>query len=160
MARTSGVLRRSSDSSSSGSQPIDRLQQTATLATLNIALSDYRRPVNLLSGGQRQSVAIARAAQNGSTLVILDEPTAALGIRQTRSVVSLVRTLARSGVAVIVITHDIDIAFDLADRFVVLRLGQLVFDGPAGSIEQGQLIHLMAGYRGSLPTGAEAAASA
>ena len=94
------------------------------LATLNIVLNDYRRPVNLLSGGQRQSVAIARAAQNGDTLVILDEPTAALGIRQTRSVVSLVRTLADSGVGVIVITHDVDIAFDLADRFVVLRLGR------------------------------------
>jgi ribose/xylose/arabinose/galactoside ABC-type transport system permease subunit/ABC-type branched-subunit amino acid transport system ATPase component len=123
------------------------------LATLNITLGDYRRPVNLLSGGQRQSVAIARAAQNGSTLVILDEPTAALGIRQTQSVVELVRTLARSGVAVIVITHDIDIAFDLADRFVVLRLGQCVFDGAAESIEQGQLIHLMAGYRGSIENG-------
>jgi ABC-type branched-subunit amino acid transport system ATPase component len=126
------------------------------LETLNIVLSDYRRPVNLLSGGQRQSVAIARAAQNGSTLVILDEPTAALGIRQTQSVLALVRTLAHSGVGVIVITHDIDIAFDLADRFVVLRLGQLVFDGPAASIEQGQLIHLMAGYRGSLGSTLEA----
>jgi ABC-type branched-subunit amino acid transport system ATPase component len=126
------------------------------LATLNIVLGDYRRPVNLLSGGQRQSVAIARAAQNGSTLVILDEPTAALGIRQTQSVLALVRTLARSGVGVIVITHDIDIAFDLADRFVVLRLGQRVFDGPAASIEQGQLIHLMAGYRGSLGSTLEA----
>jgi ribose transport system permease protein/ribose transport system ATP-binding protein len=126
------------------------------LEKLNIVLGDYRRPVNLLSGGQRQSVAIARAAQNGSTLVILDEPTAALGIRQTQSVLALVRTLARSGVGVIVITHDIDIAFDLADRFVVLRLGQLVFDGPAASIEQGQLIHLMAGYRGSLGSTLEA----
>jgi ribose/xylose/arabinose/galactoside ABC-type transport system permease subunit/ABC-type branched-subunit amino acid transport system ATPase component len=126
------------------------------LETLNIVLGDYRRPVNLLSGGQRQSVAIARAAQNGSTLVILDEPTAALGIRQTQSVLALVRTLARSGVGVIVITHDIDIAFELADRFVVLRLGQLVFDGPAASIEQGQLIHLMAGYRGSLGSTLEA----
>ena len=126
------------------------------METLNIVLGDYRRPVNLLSGGQRQSVAIARAAQNGRTLVILDEPTAALGIRQTQSVLALVRTLARSGVGVIVITHDIDIAFDLADRFVVLRLGQLVFDGPAASIEQGQLIHLMAGYRGSLGSTLEA----
>ena len=128
------------------------------LATLNIVLNDYRRPVNLLSGGQRQSVAIARAAQNGDTLVILDEPTAALGIRQTRSVVSLVRTLADSGVGVIVITHDVDIAFDLADRFVVLRLGRVVFDGPASSIEQGQLIHLMAGYRGSLESTVKAPA--
>jgi ABC-type branched-subunit amino acid transport system ATPase component len=126
------------------------------LATLNIVLGDYRRPVNLLSGGQRQSVAIVRAAQNGSTLVILDEPTAALGIRQTQSVATLVRTLARSGVGVIVISHDIDIAFELADRFVVLRLGQLVFDGPAASIEQGRLIHLMAGYRGALGSTVEA----
>lgn len=117
------------------------------LAALNIVLRDYRLPVNQLSGGQQQSVAIARAAQHGATIVILDEPTAALGVTATRRVLDLVTRLAQGGVAVIVITHDLDTVWQLADRVVVLRLGSVVYDGPATTIGQGDLIHLMAGYR-------------
>jgi ABC-type branched-subunit amino acid transport system ATPase component len=121
------------------------------LAELNIVLDDYRRPVNLLSGGQRQSVAIARVAQRGATVVILDEPTAALGLRQTRSVLALVRSLAASGVGVIVITHDVETVLAIADHIVVLRLGRVVFDGAAQGVTQSELIHLMAGFPLAVP---------
>lgn len=115
------------------------------LLELNIALEDYDRPVGSLSGGQRQSVAIARTVTDDVVMVILDEPTAALGVAQTRNVLNLIRTLADRQVAVIMITHDIEIVFEVADRIVVLRLGQVVYDGPTTNISQANLVHLMAG---------------
>lgn len=115
------------------------------LLELNIALESYNRPVGSLSGGQRQSVAIARAVTEGVDLVILDEPTAALGVAQTKNVLALIRTLAARNVAVLMITHDIETVFAVADRIIVLRLGQVVFDGPKASISQANLVHLMAG---------------
>ncbi len=115
------------------------------LLELNIALDDYHQPVGSLSGGQRQSVAIARVAERGVALVILDEPTAALGVAQTESVLALIRALAARNAAILMITHDIETVFSVADRIVVLRLGQVVFDGPAASVTQPQLVHLMAG---------------
>jgi ribose/xylose/arabinose/galactoside ABC-type transport system permease subunit/ABC-type branched-subunit amino acid transport system ATPase component len=115
------------------------------LLGLNIALEDYDRPVGSLSGGQRQSVAIARTVTDDVVMVILDEPTAALGVAQTRNVLNLIRTLADRNVAVIMITHDIEIVFEVADRIVVLRLGQVVYDGPTTTISQANLVHLMAG---------------
>ena len=115
------------------------------LLELNIALEDYDRPVGSLSGGQRQSVAIARTVTDDVVLAILDEPTAALGVAQTRNVLHLIRTLAERKVAVLMITHDIEIVFEVADRIVVLRLGQVVYDGPTKGISQANLVHLMAG---------------
>ncbi|MEZ4862877.1 MAG: ATP-binding cassette domain-containing protein [Caldilineaceae bacterium] len=115
------------------------------LLELNIALEDYDRPVGSLSGGQRQSVAIARTVTADVVLAILDEPTAALGVAQTRNVIKLIRTLAERQVAVVMITHDIEIVFEVADRIVVLRLGQVVYDGPTKGISQANLVHLMAG---------------
>ncbi len=115
------------------------------LAELAIVLDDYQQPVGLLSGGQRQSIAIARVAEAGIAAVILDEPTAALGVAQTRTVLSLIRTLADRGSAVLMVTHDIDTVFAVADRVVVLRLGRVVFDGAASAVTQPQLVHLMAG---------------
>ena len=118
----------------------------ARLKALNIVLDDYMRPVNLLSGGQRQSIAIARVVQNGARAVILDEPTAALGIRQTHSVLELVRRLADAGVGVIIISHDLETIFEIAQRIIVLRLGSVVFDGPATDLTQSDFIHLLAGF--------------
>lgn len=127
------------------------------LLELNIALEDYHRPVGSLSGGQRQSVAIARVVTEGVAMVILDEPTAALGVAQTQNVLSLVRTLATRNVAVVLITHDIETVFAVADRVVVLRLGQVVFDGSIQNISQPNLVHLMAGI---IPDGLAAIATA
>jgi ribose/xylose/arabinose/galactoside ABC-type transport system permease subunit/ABC-type multidrug transport system ATPase subunit len=119
------------------------------MAELGIVLNDDERPVRLLSGGQRQSVAIARIAGQGTTTAILDEPTAALGVRQTRNVLELVRGLAKRGVGVIMITHDIDDVFAVADRVVVLRLGRVVHEGPKSELTPLSLVHLMAGLTGT-----------
>jgi ABC-type sugar transport system ATPase subunit len=115
------------------------------LLQLNIALEDYNRPVGSLSGGQRQCVAIARVVKDDVAMVILDEPTAALGVSQTQNVLNLIRTLAARNVGVVMITHDIETVFAIADRIVVLRLGQVVYDGTLKGVSQADLVHLMAG---------------
>jgi ribose/xylose/arabinose/galactoside ABC-type transport system permease subunit/ABC-type multidrug transport system ATPase subunit len=122
------------------------------LARLGVDVPDVARPVRYLSGGQRQSVAIGRAIGRDVRLVILDEPTAALGVRQTRKVLNVVRAAAEAGAAVILISHDVDTVFAIADRVVVLRLGSVVYDGPADDLSNIDLVHLMAGIgRASVP---------
>jgi D-xylose transport system ATP-binding protein len=91
-----------------------------------VQLPSIRRPVANLSGGQRQSVAIARAAMWDSALVVLDEPTAALGYIQTRMVLRLIKRLRERGLGVVLVSHNLDNVFDVADRIVVLRLGRRV----------------------------------
>lgn len=98
-----------------------------TLAGLAVTtLRSVRLPISALSGGQRQSVAIAKAVMWNSKVVILDEPTAALGVAQTRQVLDLVRRLADKGLAVILISHNLHDIFEVADRITVLRLGHRV----------------------------------
>ena len=89
-------------------------------------IRSVRQVVASLSGGQRQSVAVAKAVMWNSRLVILDEPTAALGVAQTRQVLDLVRRLADQGLAVVLISHNLHDVFEVADRITVLRLGQNV----------------------------------
>jgi ribose/xylose/arabinose/galactoside ABC-type transport system permease subunit/ABC-type branched-subunit amino acid transport system ATPase component len=119
------------------------------LSRLGIALEDYFRPVGSLSGGQRQSVAIARVADDDVALAILDEPTAALGVTQSGRTVELIRNLARHDVGVVLITHDVETVMALADRIVVLHLGNVLYEGPIEHVDQSDLIHLMAGFRPS-----------
>jgi ribose/xylose/arabinose/galactoside ABC-type transport system permease subunit/ABC-type branched-subunit amino acid transport system ATPase component len=116
------------------------------LSRLRVDLADYRRPVRLLSGGQRQSVAIARVVEPGVKAVILDEPTAALGMRQSKSTLDLIRTLAEQGVGIIVISHDVETVMSIADRIVVMRQGETILEGTPGDINEETLIHAMAGY--------------
>jgi D-xylose transport system ATP-binding protein len=89
-------------------------------------LQSVRLPVASMSGGQRQSVAVAKAVLWNSKLVILDEPTAALGVAQTRQVLDLVKRLAEQGLAVMLISHNMSDVFEAADMITVLRLGQTV----------------------------------
>jgi D-xylose transport system ATP-binding protein len=89
-------------------------------------IASVRQTVAGLSGGQRQSVAVAKAVLWNSQLVILDEPTAALGVAQTRQVLDLVRRLAENGLAVVLISHNMSDVFEVADNITVLRLGQNV----------------------------------
>lgn len=116
------------------------------LARLGIDLEDFARPVRWLSGGQRQSVAVARVLHTGARLVVLDEPTAALGVNQTRNVLAMVRAVADDGAGVLLITHDIETVFTVADRVVVLRQGRKVHDGPVDQLQKTDLVHLMAGF--------------
>ena len=85
-----------------------------------------RQPVATLSGGQRQSVAVARSVMWNNRVVFLDEPTAALGVAQTRQVLALVRRLADQGLAVVFVSHNLVDIFEVADRITVLRLGRNV----------------------------------
>ena len=89
-------------------------------------IRSIRQPVATLSGGQRQSVAVARAVMWNSRLVILDEPTAALGVAQTEQVLELVARLAQQGLAVVLISHNLHDIFAVADRITVLRLGRTI----------------------------------
>ena len=99
----------------------------ATLKSLAVTtIKSIRQPVATLSGGQRQSVAVARAVMWNSKLVILDEPTAALGVAQTEQVLALVRRLGEQGLGVILISHNLHDVFETADRITVLRLGRNV----------------------------------
>jgi D-xylose transport system ATP-binding protein len=96
-----------------------------TLQSLSVTtLSSVRQTVAGLSGGQRQSVAVAKAVMWNSKLVILDEPTAALGVAQTRQVLDLVRRLGEQGLAVVLISHNLHDVFEVADSITVLRLGK------------------------------------
>ena len=123
-----------------------------TLDSLSVTtLRSVRQAVAGLSGGQRQAVAVAKAVMWNSKVVILDEPTAALGVAQTRQVLDLVRRLADRGLAVVVISHNLHDVFEVADRITVLRLGQSValFDRRATSqqdvvhaITAGKLAHV------------------
>ena len=98
-----------------------------TLAGLRVTtIKSIRQTVATLSGGQRQSVAVARAVMWNSKLVILDEPTAALGVAQTEQVLALVRRLGEQGLAVVVISHNLHDIFETANRITVLRLGRNV----------------------------------
>jgi D-xylose transport system ATP-binding protein len=103
-------------------------QKTAeTLKSLAVTtISSIRQPVKTLSGGQRQSVAVTKAVQWNSKLVVLDEPTAALGVAQTEQVLALVRRLGEQGLAVVIISHNLHDIFETADRITVLRLGRNV----------------------------------
>ncbi|MFG1921786.1 ATP-binding cassette domain-containing protein [Cryptosporangium sp. NPDC048952] len=96
------------------------------LKDLNVRVGNVRTPVGLLSGGQRQVVAIARAVRMDRPIVLLDEPTAALGVQETAHVGEIVDGLRASGKAIIIVSHDLDFVFSHADRVTVLRLGRTV----------------------------------
>ena len=102
-------------------------QAADTMKSLSVTtLQSVTQTVARLSGGQRQSVAVAKAVMWNSKAVILDEPTAALGVAQTRQVLDLVKRLAERGLGVIVISHNLHDLFEITDRFLVLRLGQSI----------------------------------
>ena len=96
------------------------------LRTLDVKIPSVRSPVASLSGGQRQSIAVSKAILRNARVVLLDEPTAALGVAQTRQVLDLIRRLRDQGLAVVVISHNLADVFEVVDRVIVLRLGRRV----------------------------------
>jgi len=101
-----------------------RKEASRALAELNIGVQSVRAAVQDLSGGQRQGVAVARAAAWGRRVVIMDEPTAALGVKETAQVVELIKRVRERGLPVILISHDMPHVFELADRIHIMRLGK------------------------------------
>ena len=113
-----------------------------TLAELSVTtIRSVRQKVAGLSGGQRQSVAVAKAVMWNSRLVILDEPTAALGVAQTRQVLDLVKRLAEQGLGVILISHNLHDIFEVADNITVLRLGQNVAEYKRKETTEEEVVH-------------------
>ena len=135
---------------------------TETLAGLSVrTLKSVRTQVSRLSGGQRQTVAIARAVLWNSKVVILDEPTAALGVAQTEQVLNLVRRLADNGLTVILISHNMNDVMQVADTIAALYLGQMVAHVRKQDVNNSQVVELItAGRSGELGLPPEAAKEA
>ena len=119
-----------------------------TLGSLSVrTIKSVRQKVSSLSGGQRQTVAIARSVLQQARLVILDEPTAALGVAQTEQVLQLVRRLADSGVGVIIISHNLADVFEVADVIDVLYLGQMVGHLDAKQVSRDEVVGYITGTK-------------
>jgi ABC-type sugar transport system ATPase subunit len=120
------------------------LSAKQTLSDLSVvSVRSIRQPVGSLSGGQRQAVAVARAVMQEAKLVILDEPTAALGVTQTQAVLDLIRQLAGQGIGVIVVSHNLNDVMAVADRVAVLHLGRLAASGPISEFDRQVMVDLM-----------------
>src|SRR6202521_4337430 len=128
----------------------DAMERAAkeTLASLRVTtVRSIRQPVGSLSGGQRQSVAVAKAVMWNSKLVMLDEPTAALGVVQTKMVLDLVRRLRDRGLAAMMISHNLNDVFEVADRIAVVHLGRMVTQGRATAFDRQSVVDYMTSGR-------------
>ncbi len=118
----------------------------ATIGRLRVGLPNVRALASDLSGGQRQAVAVARAIIRESRVLLLDEPTAALGVREARRVVEFVKELrAEGGISILLISHNMDNVFELADRVVVFRQGKKVGERPIGETSMDEIVGLIVG---------------
>jgi ABC-type sugar transport system ATPase subunit len=117
----------------------------AVLERLKVNLPPVGTAVRYLSGGQRQAVAVARTILRGSRIVIMDEPTAALGVRETGKVLHLIRQLRAEGTAVLLVSHNMDNVFDVADRAVIFRLGRKVADVRIADCTRADIVGLVVG---------------
>jgi ABC-type sugar transport system ATPase subunit len=133
-----------------------------TLDELRVkTIRSIRQPVASLSGGQRQSVAVAKAVLFKAQMVIMDEPTAALGVSQTRQVLDLIKRLAGQGVAVMLVSHNLNDVFEVADRIAILHLGHLVAQDEASKFDRQVVVEYMTTGQSSreLATGGAGAAA-
>ncbi len=131
-------------------EPTMERRAAETLASLSVTtVKSVRQKVASLSGGQRQSVAVAKAVMWNSKLVILDEPTAALGVAQTKQVLDLVRRLSSHGLGVLMVSHNLVDVFEVAHRIAVLRLGQLAAVAPTAELDSQTVVELMTTGRSS-----------
>jgi ABC-type sugar transport system ATPase subunit len=122
-----------------------RLVAAERLAEVGATVTDLTAPVRQLSGGQRQAIAIARAMASSPKLVMFDEPTAALGARQTDATLKLIRGVADRGVAALLISHNLDDVFKVSDRIVALRQGRLVLNQPTREARRDVVVAAMTG---------------
>jgi signal transduction histidine kinase/ABC-type multidrug transport system ATPase subunit len=129
------------------SETRQRAVAAGLLRDLGIPLYDTTRSVHTLSGGQRQLLAVARAMSRKPQLLILDEPTASLGVTESVQVEKLITSLRRQGTTILLVSHDIEQMFRLADRIVVLRQGRVVGDVPPGAAHPDEVAALVSGQR-------------
>jgi ABC-type sugar transport system ATPase subunit len=115
----------------------------AYLARLSVSIDDMRRPVEGLSGGQRQAVAISRALRWDAGIIIMDEPTAALGVKETAQVLDLIRHLQSEGRTVILISHNMADVATLATRVAIMKAGAKVIDRPAAGLSPDDIGHMI-----------------
>jgi D-xylose transport system ATP-binding protein len=115
------------------------------LRRLSVGVADVNTPVGLMSGGQRQAIAVARAAAFATKVVILDEPTAALGVRESRHVLDLILRLRAEGLAIVVVSHAMDHVMEIADRAVVMRRGRTVGELIPRPENKEQIVSLIVG---------------
>jgi fructose transport system ATP-binding protein len=117
------------------------------MADLKIGIQSMSQPVGTLSGGQRQGVAVARSAAFARNVVIMDEPTAALGVKESRMVVELIRQVRSRGLPVILISHNMPLVFELADRIHIQRLGRRVAVIKPGEYSMSDAVAIMTGAK-------------
>jgi D-xylose transport system ATP-binding protein len=133
----------------SGLGPLDEVSMekraNEVLRGLSVRIPSVRIPIASLSGGQRQSVAVARSVMWQSKVVLLDEPTAALGVAQTRQVLDLIKRLREQGLGVVVISHNLADVFEVADRVIVLRLGRRVATFDVRNVNREQVVGAITG---------------
>ncbi len=122
-----------------------RREAALALETLGVRLSSVNALVQDLSGGQRQSVAIARAARWAKSVLILDEPTAALGVHQTERVLGTVRQVSAAGTAIVLISHNLPHVFEVSDRIVVLRQGRVALEARTSETTHEEVVSAMLG---------------
>jgi ABC-type sugar transport system ATPase subunit len=137
-----------------------RREAEAVLRRIGIQLPSVRVPISMLSGGQRQAVAVAKTLIHGARMVILDEPTAALGVAQTEQVMKLIRDLRADGKAVVVISHNLRDIWDVADRLMVLYLGRNAGVRARDETSLEEIVRLIVYGAGEVPASAPAPAIA
>jgi fructose transport system ATP-binding protein len=134
-------------------KPRMRAEAARHFAELRIGVQSLREPVETLSGGQRQGVAVARAAAWGSRVIIMDEPTAALGVKESAQVLELIRRLRERGLPVVLISHNMPHVFEIADRIHIQRLGRRAAVVDPKEYGMAEVVAIMTGA--SAPPGAE-----
>jgi D-xylose transport system ATP-binding protein len=142
-----------------GIGPLDEVtmerRALGVLQRLSVKIPNVRTPIAALSGGQRQSVAVARSVMWNARVVLLDEPTAALGVAQTRQVLDLIKNLRSQGLGVLVISHNLADVFEVADRIIVLRLGRRIATFDVRDVDRERVVAAITGAEFGTPADAE-----
>lgn len=117
------------------------------LASIGASVPHSATKVERLSGGQRQAIAIARSLRGDPRLVLMDEPTAALGIRQANTILASIRRMVERGIGVVIISHNLDHVLNVSDRLVTMFQGRITLDEPASAIRRDKLLAAMMGHQ-------------
>ena len=135
-------------------QRVEMTKQTESLLEeFRVRIPNVFAQISSLSGGQRQGCAISRAVSGGSRVLLLDEPTAALGVAERKNVLELIKSLRDAGIGILIISHNLPDVFEVADRITVLRRGERVGTVPATDVDAGDLVAMITGASGNAAAG-------